>query len=64
MSRLGCAAAAVIALAPPACERHAASQTVPGHAEKLAEKQAAENQRATTPETVNPNPPKFFPAEK
>jgi len=62
MSRLGTAwaAAAVIGLAPTACERHAASETVPGYAEKLAEKKAAEQKQATTPETVNPNPPKFF----
>jgi len=64
MSRLCCAAAAVLVLAQSACERHPASETVPGYAEKLAQKAAAEKARATTPEPVNPDPPKFFPEGK
>jgi len=55
------ASAAALALAQPGCERHPASQTIPGFAEKLAEKHATENARATTPESVTPEPPRFFP---
>ena len=63
MSRPGTAwaAAAVLVLAQAGCERHAASETVPGYAEKLAEKKAAGKKAAATSETVNPAPPKFFP---
>lgn len=68
MSRPGTIRAAVLVLvlvlAQTACERHAASETVPGYAEKLAEKKAAEQKQATTPQTVNPTPPKFFHGEK
>ena len=46
------------------CERHPASQTVPGYAEKQAERQAEQNRQATTPQDVNPNPPRFFPPGK
>jgi hypothetical protein len=63
MSRLGTvwAAAAMIVLAQAGCERHTASETVPGYAEKLAAKNAAEKKDAATSEPVNPAPPKFFP---
>lgn len=54
-------AAAVLVLTQSGCERHSASETVPGHAEKLAEQQAAQKIQATTPETVNPESPRFFP---
>jgi hypothetical protein len=54
-------AAASLALTQPGCERHAASQTVPGFAEKQAEKNARENARAATPEPVTLEPPRFFP---
>jgi hypothetical protein len=66
MSRHGIAvaASAVIALTQPACQRHAASETVPGYAEKLAKKRAVEKARAATPETVTLDPPKFFSEEK
>ncbi|MEI6035234.1 MAG: hypothetical protein WCS65_13270 [Verrucomicrobiae bacterium] len=58
MKRLALAAAIAIA---PACERHPASETVPGYAEMLAKKSAEEKVRAETPGTVNLDPPKFFP---
>lgn len=58
-----CLAAALI-LTQVGCERHPATQTVPGYAEKLEKKKADENLRATTPETVNPDSPKFFPPNK
>ncbi len=55
------AAAAALILTQSGCERHAATQTVPGFAEKLADRQAAEKNRAATPEKVNPDSPRFFP---
>lgn len=54
-------AAAVLILAQPGCERHSATVTVPGYAENLAERQAAEKSQASTPEKVNPDAPRFFP---
>lgn len=54
-------AAAVLILAQSGCERHSATETVPGYSEKLAERQASEKSRAATPEKVNPDAPRFFP---
>jgi hypothetical protein len=54
-------AAAALVLTQPGCERHSAAETVPGYAEKLAERQAVEKSRAVTPEKVNPDSPRFFP---
>ena len=44
------------------CERHPASQTVPGYAEKSAGQEAEIRRAATTPITINPAGPKFFPS--
>ena len=51
-------------LAGTGCERHAASQTVPGFDEKHAQNQAAQDKEARTPLTINPDAPKFFPPKK
>jgi hypothetical protein len=48
-------------LAGTGCERHPASQTVPGYAEKAAAKEKKEQHDATTPEGTNPEPPSYFP---
>jgi len=57
-------ALATAAILFSSCERHPASQTVPGYAEKQAARQAEQNRQATTPQDVNPNPPRFFPPGK
>jgi hypothetical protein len=59
-----CAASLAIALAQPGCERHSASETVPGYAEKLAEKSVDERAQASTAEAITLNPPRFFPPGK
>lgn len=53
----------VLVLFQSGCERHSASQTVPGYAEKLAEKKKLQQEGATRPLKTNPNPPEFFPGE-
>ncbi|MFM8984431.1 MAG: hypothetical protein ACKOLA_16380 [Spartobacteria bacterium] len=54
--------AAVAALAlHTGCERHPASQTVPGYAEKMKEKQAQAEQAAGHSEAADPNAPSYFP---
>lgn len=54
--------AAVVGLAlHTGCERHPASQTVPGYAEKMKEKQAQAEQAATHSEAAAPNAPSYFP---
>jgi len=60
--RLSLAAALALVFSQTGCERHSASQTVPGYAEKLAEKQARQAEQATTAETVDQAPPRFFPS--
>ena len=40
------------------CEKHSASQTVPGF---QARNQAAQDKEARTPLAINPDAPKFFP---
>lgn len=52
---------AILTLSQAGCERHSALVTVPGYAEKQAEKQAAELEKAKTGEDVTPAAPKFFP---
>lgn len=54
---------AVLALSQAGCERHSALVTVPGYAEKQAEKKAAELEQAKTAEDVTPAAPKFFPPD-
>ncbi len=56
------AAVLALVLSQTGCERHAASQTVPGYAEKLAEKKALQSEQAATAEPVDQSPPKFFPS--
>jgi hypothetical protein len=53
--------AAVSVLFGTGCERHPASQTVPGFEEKQARKQEVQDEKARTPVTIDPNSPKFFP---
>lgn len=43
------------------CERHSASQTVPGYAEKMKEKQAQAQEDARKSEAADPNAPTYFP---
>ena len=43
------------------CERHPASQTIPGYAEKMKEKQAQVEQAAGHSEAADPNAPSYFP---
>lgn len=43
------------------CERHSASQTVPGYAEKMKEKQAKAQEDAKKSEAADPNAPSYFP---
>lgn len=43
------------------CERHPASVTVPGYAEKMKEKQAKAQQAAEKSEAADPNAPSYFP---
>jgi hypothetical protein len=54
------AAVAAIAL-HSGCERHPASETVPGYAEKMKEKQAQAQQAAKKSEAADPNAPSYFP---
>ncbi len=46
------------------CERHPASQTVPGFSEKQAKTQEELEREARTPSTINPEAPRFFPTPK
>ena len=46
------------------CERHPASQTVPGFNEKEIRNQTVQDKEARIPVTINPAAPKFFPAKK
>ena len=48
----------------PGCERHPASQTVPGFHEKEIRTQKARDEMARTPLSINPDPPIFFPPKK
>ncbi|MFM8763734.1 MAG: hypothetical protein ACKOHM_05080 [Spartobacteria bacterium] len=43
------------------CERHPASETVPGYAEKMSKKEAQAGQQATHSEPVDPKAPTYFP---
>ena len=53
--------AAASVLIGAGCERHAASQTVPGYSEKEARIQEIQEKMARTPIAINPDAPKFFP---
>ncbi len=64
MNRSWSALAVLLSVVQIGCERHSASQTVPGYAEKLAEKTVDERAQASTAEAVSLNPPKFFPQGK
>lgn len=43
------------------CERHSASQTVPGFDEQQADRRALQQKKASVPLTTNPEAPRFFP---
>lgn len=45
------------------CEMHPPSQTVPGYAEKEAERKAEKEAKMLTPQGGNPDAPQFFPKE-
>ena len=59
-SLLSSLAAASVFLGP-GCEKHTASQTVPGFNDKLVKEQSEQGREARTPLTINPDAPKFFP---
>ncbi len=50
-------------LAHTGCEMHPASQTVPGYAEKMKEKEANAKKDAAIGETTDPAAPGYFPAK-
>jgi hypothetical protein len=43
------------------CERHPASETVPGYAEKMEKKEAQAEKKATHSEKADPEAPSYFP---
>jgi hypothetical protein len=43
------------------CERHPASVTVPGYAEKMVKKEAQAEEKATHSEKADPQAPSYFP---
>jgi hypothetical protein len=43
------------------CERHPASVTVPGYAEKMGKKEAQAEEKATHSEKADPQAPSYFP---
>lgn len=43
------------------CERHPASETVPGYSRKMKEKQAQAQKDANQSEAADPNAPSYFP---
>lgn len=49
-------------LSQTGCERHPASQTVPGYAEKAAAREAKSAAKANKTERVDPTAPTFFPS--
>jgi len=53
--------AVAAALIGTGCEKHPASQTVPGFQEMQSQKKAIQEKEARTPLAINPTPPKFFP---
>lgn len=48
-------------LAHTGCEMHPASETVPGYAEKMKEKEAKAKKEAAIGETTDPAAPGYFP---
>ncbi|MFM8365433.1 MAG: hypothetical protein ACKOAS_09815 [Verrucomicrobiota bacterium] len=46
------------------CERHSASQTIPGYAEKMKEKEKKKEQAVEHSEAVDPNAPTYFPPKQ
>ncbi|NBS51720.1 MAG: hypothetical protein EBS96_03705 [Spartobacteria bacterium] len=46
------------------CERHPASETISGHAEKVKASEAQAKEKATQKEATDPNAPSFFPEKK
>ena len=56
--------AAASVLIGAGCERHSASQTVPGFSEKETRNQEVRDKMVRTPLAINPDAPKFFPPKK
>ncbi|MEI8283402.1 MAG: hypothetical protein WCG52_00295 [bacterium] len=46
------------------CERHPASETISGHAEKVKASEVQAKEKATQKEATDPNAPSFFPEKK
>lgn len=52
---------AVFAVLHTGCEMHPASETIPGYAEKMKEKQAQAQEEAQHSESADQNAPSYFP---
>lgn len=46
------------------CERHPASETISGHAEKVKASEAQAKEKATQKEATDPNAPSYFSEKK
>jgi hypothetical protein len=57
---------AALAIIPfqTSCERHPASETIAGHAEKAKAAEAQAKEKATQKEATDPNAPSYFPEKK
>lgn len=60
LSSLLLVAFAIVAI-QSGCERHPASETVPGYAEKIEKKEAKAAEKATHSEPADPEAPTYFP---
>jgi hypothetical protein len=58
---LSCVVGALVCLGGIGCEQHPPSETIPGYTEK---KHAAEEHKATKPESSNPDAPAYFPPKE
>lgn len=55
-------AIAAVAVLHTGCEMHSAEKTIPGYAEKMAEKEKKAAKQAASTEPVSSSPPQFFPS--
>lgn len=53
--------ATVLVAIQSGCERHPASQTIPGYAEKMSKKEEQAGKNATHSESADPKAPTYFP---
>lgn len=53
--------ASVLVAIQSGCERHPASETVPGYAEKMSKKEEQAEKKATQSEPADPKAPTYFP---